>query len=1120
MVVYNNVLAGAAGSGGADAYEIKRSLRFNRSDSAHLTKNFGTAGNRKKWTYSTWVKRSNLGSEQMFGIERQQGNGNGYEYMRFDSNDRIDLYLTHDGSNWSGRLQTEARFRDVSAWLHVVLVCDIENSTAGDRIRLYVNGKRVTVFNASSYPATSEQTTINSTGNHHIGKISANSTYFGGYLGEIHFLDGLVPSTSTDDANGSVTGTPNAEYLTTFGRFNASGVWDPIEYDGTHGNNGFYLDFSDNSSDSALGNDAAGSNNWTVNNINASSIGQSAVVGAWASGWSGTQMGGYQPRNMFDGSTGSLTAFGSGGGTWSKSTGNGIPATSSVELFYILRSGSGSVSVNGNSLGLSEGWTNISSLFSFPTEITAMTMAQNAGNGPDIRAMKVDGKFVVDNWFSSSYPYETPDSVIDSPTNYEADSGNNGGNYPTWNPLDNGGSLALSNGNLDAADTNNNQHRACRATQRIPNSGKWYFELTITNLDNTIAFGIDTSGAADPDLGGSGRRYLLVNSGGNVQRYDGSAWTEFSGQSGLGSGASVGSVLQVAVDQDAGKLWFGVNNVWLGTTTSAAGNPSNGTNPTLTGTYTDAFPVVNCVNTKGSVNFGQRAFKYTLPTGFKSLCTQNLDNPVIKKGSKYFDTLLWTGDGASSTREITGLSMASAPDWIWAKERNGGSSHATFDAVRGFGSNNVLKTNSSDAEAGSNGGYIDSTSTSSITWAQGSSAAEFYDANNKTYVAWCWDAGDSNSSISVGGLNSAVYDQSQNWSSLLSASGGSGFSNQGNGAFAGTDSNADYTYVAGSSGSTNYTITFTPPSAISYTSSVVVRVEANHGQASIDGGTTWVSGGSSGVVTFSGSGSFSSIIVRDARGQYSGEFHSIRIDGKLLVNSGVTPPNVPSMASTNRANPSAGFSIVTYTGTGANATVGHGLNTAPSWVIIKRRNDAASWTIYSSALGATKYLRLNSTNAAGTVSSYFNDTEPTSSVFTVGTSDGVNGSGYTYVAYCFAPVEGYSAFGSYTGNASSDGTFVYTGFRPRWVLHKRSDTGGTNVGDWRIWDTERDVDNAAEDLAIPNNTTGGTTSSAHGLDILSNGFKFRTSDSNINASGGTYVYAAFAENPFKISRAR
>ncbi len=152
----------------------------------------------------------------MFGIERQNINGSGYEYMRFDSNDRIDLYLTLNGSNWSGKLQTHAVFKDTSAWMHVVLVCDITNSTAGDRIRLYVNGERITTFDSSSYPSTSEQTTINHTGNHNIGKISANSQYYDGYLADVYFIDG------------------QALDPTYFGEFDEdTGVWIPKEYTNT-----------------------------------------------------------------------------------------------------------------------------------------------------------------------------------------------------------------------------------------------------------------------------------------------------------------------------------------------------------------------------------------------------------------------------------------------------------------------------------------------------------------------------------------------------------------------------------------------------------------------------------------------------------------------------------------------------------------------------------------------------------------------------------------------------------------------------------------------------------------------------------------------------------------------
>ena len=1117
MPVFNNALAGAAGSGGADAYEIKRSLRFNGGDSANLSRSpsitNGTTGAHSHWTFSAWVKRTKFGvtNQPIFGAM----NGSNREgFIAFNSDDTLRFSETGPSqSSYNVDLHTSQKFRDPSAWYHIVVVYAYNQYTF-DKARIYVNGVEVTEFGTKTIGGgLYDESYINTNGaNHYIGKYlnySNQATHGDMYLANVHFVPGYTVPVNTDDADGSVTGIPNAKYLTEFGQFDSTtGVWNPKEYEGTYPRDGgFHLDFSDNSSDSALGNDAAGSNNWTVNNINANSVGSNAVIGAWASGWSGTQMGNYQPRNMFDGSTGTLTAFGSGGGTWSKSTGNGIPATSSVELFYILRSGSGSVSINGNSLGLSEGWQNISSLFSFPTEITAMTLAQNAGNGPDIRAMKVDGKFVIDNWSAGLYPYETPDSVIDSPTNYEADSGNNGGNYPTWNPLDNGGGLDLSNGNLDAADTNNNHHRACRATQRIPNSGKWYFELSILNLDNTIAFGIDTSGAADPDLGGSGRRYLLVNSGGNVQRYDGSAWTEFSGQSGLGSGIGAGSVMQVAVDQDAGKLWFGVDNVWLGSSTSAAGNPSNGTNPTLTGTYTDAFPVVNCVNTKGAANFGQRSFVYTPPTGFKSLCTQNLDNPPIAKGSKYFEAKTYSGSG--STQSITGLEFS--PDLTWIKPRNANDHHILYDTVRGV--RNQLYSNLPNAEETETQGLSAFTSDGFTVNGTHTVRGQTNDTG-KNYISWNWDAGSSTTPISVGGLNSSVYDQSQNWSSLLSASGGSGFSNQGNGAFAGTDSNADYTYVTGATGGTNYTITFTPPSTVNFTSSVVVRVEANHGEASIDGGSTWVSGGSSGVCTFAGPGSFSSIIVRDARGQYSGEFHSIRIDGKLLVNSGVTPPNVPSIATTVRANPSAGFSVITWTGNGTSGgSIAHGLSTPPKLLLIKDTDTAYNWYVVTTATGSNIRIEgLNNTNGGGGITEYVTDS---SVISNLSQHASLNTSGATMLIYAFSPVEGYSAIGSYESNGVTNGPFVYTGFRPRWLLIRHSGSGQ----DWVIIDTARDLNNDANTQKLTANEVNGEVTQTVFLDILSNGFKLRSNAGAVNDGNNPYFYLALAENPFKYARA-
>lgn len=221
-----------------------------------------------------------------------------------------------------------------------------------------------------------------------------------------------------------------------------------------------------------------------------------------------------------------------------------------------------------------------------------------------------------------------------------------------------------------------------------------------------------------------------------------------------------------------------------------------------------------------------------------------------------------------------------------------------------------------------------------------------------------------------------------------------------------------------------------------------------------------------------------------------------------------------SITSTVSANTTAGFSIVTYTGNGTNgATVGHGLGVAPSLIFIKNRGAVASWLVYSASIGASNFLVLNTTDASAASALPFNNTAPTSSVFSLGTSGGTNTNTGTYVAYCFAAVAGYSAFGSYTGNGSADGPFVYLGFRPRWLLIKSASVSPT---DWLIYDTSRNTYNVMNSFLQPN------TSSAEGTyalpDALSNGFKIR--NTGANGSGETVIYAAFAEYPFQFANAR
>jgi len=234
-------------------------------------------------------------------------------------------------------------------------------------------------------------------------------------------------------------------------------------------------------------------------------------------------------------------------------------------------------------------------------------------------------------------------------------------------------------------------------------------------------------------------------------------------------------------------------------------------------------------------------------------------------------------------------------------------------------------------------------------------------------------------------------------------------------------------------------------------------------------------------------------------------------------NTGVTN-TAGSITSTVSANPTAGFSIVTYAGTGANATVGHGLGVAPRMVIFKLRSGTGSpdgWGVYHASLGASQVLLLESTAAASTSSTYFNNTAPTSSVMTVGTWSRVNNNGGNYVAYCFSEVPGYSRFGSYTGNGSADGPFVFCGFRPAYILLKNTTSGS---GSWCIYDTKTGAFNVVGDILLANSNIA--TNVGNPLDILSNGFKLRNNNLSQNQNASNFIFAAFAEHPFKNALAR
>ena len=218
-----------------------------------------------------------------------------------------------------------------------------------------------------------------------------------------------------------------------------------------------------------------------------------------------------------------------------------------------------------------------------------------------------------------------------------------------------------------------------------------------------------------------------------------------------------------------------------------------------------------------------------------------------------------------------------------------------------------------------------------------------------------------------------------------------------------------------------------------------------------------------------------------------------------------------SISSTVSANTTSGFSIVKWTGSGATATIGHGLGSVPKMIIVKNRYVSENWIVYHSTLGSSKHLKLNLTDAEATTGGTWNHTNPTANVFTVHTNTNVNASGNSMMAYCFAEKTGYSKFGSYTGNGNADGTFIYTGFKPAFVMIKKYSTGTTTW--WQMTDNKRGSYNQIINPLYANVSDSEYSNTIYAHDFLSNGIKARGTNAGINESGASYIYMAFAEAP-------
>ena len=912
-------LIGAADVGG---YEIEQSLRFDGS--SHLSWTPRSAGNRRTSTFSVWFKPTTVGGEIVLF------SATGYTKIAIDSGGLDHIWFQDYDGSVRFRLETSASLRDPSAWYHLVGVVDTTNATASDRVRLYLNGERISAFGTNTQPSQNFETDWSNTVEHKIGS-DPNPFYFRGYMAECHFIDGTAVTDALD-----------------FGEYDNNGVWRPIKPTlaeaSRYSNSGYQALF-----DGSTSTDGPLITNTYVTVASGLNLEAASSVGF-------TTNGGIAAKYIRINGTDEYTVTGGGNGP------HDFSHTGTINTIEIKYNGSvyfTTIRVDGAALvDSSYGDYGANGFYlKFDPSATNGIGHDHSGNGNNF----------------------TPSGFVTTGTGTDVFSDTPTTNYATLNPLhrfkasSGNTSPALSEGNLVV--TGNYPQGIGRSTIAM-SSGKFYFETTITSIAPDALVGIykvpfgETTNfwqQATQATYYSGTGAVFYPSTSSVQTY---------------STYTTGDIIGVALDLDNGKVFFSKNGTWQGSS-----DPAAGTNPAVSGLTGEWTFGATCGGPSGSttVNFGQRAFAYTPPTGFKALNTSNLPAPTVKDGSDYFNTVTYTGNGTTQT--ITNVGFQ--PDFVWVKNRDQTVNHVLFDAVRGFGSGKELASDVNNAEGGLSSnlyGYVsgvNSTSDGSFSVAAGTSGANYVNVNSIDYAAWNWLAGNGTSSISTG---------------------------------------------------------------------------------SVDGTN-------------------------------------------------------PTIASTVSVNASAGFSIVTYAGSGTGGdTIGHGLGVPPKMIIAKSRGGGpyptASWAVYHESIGASKSLALDTTaTAAGPYSNpgtIWYNTTPTSTVFYVGNLNETNGSN-NYVAYCFAEVEGYSKFGSYTANYNSDGPFVYTGFAPQFLIIKQSD--GSN--NWVMLDTKRVTYNPRNRFMSPDNANGENTPPASETDFLSNGFKIRTNWSGLNyPSGGTFVYMAFASNPF------
>jgi hypothetical protein len=733
------------------ATTIDQSIRFDKTTSSHLSKTYGSAGNRRTWTFSTWFKRGKIdGTRQSLFA----ATGQAYLQIGPDAASREMITILNEGSGTDLNWYTTQVFRDPSAWYHLVWQFDSTQATADDRTKLYINGSQVTDFTKAATPALNLEGAINNNVEHKIGELHIANYYFDGYQAEIHFIDG----TALD--------------ATSFGETNSDGVWVPIEYTNAagYGTNGFYITGEDST---FLGQDVRTSGD-QVNSFQAAQytgatsdytfsdgrveadVDNRAIrtvdtfTGDFEFTWRYVNMANFV-IGLYEIDEDATFSSTSSAGNMQSMTDSWYVQTSSVasnrDIYY-----GGTVVVDSTTIANGDVWKmtresgtikvyrNGSLIHTYAqtsTNEVRLVIAQGDAAADANQISWVDNSTLGNNFFSSGLA--TTDQMLDTPTL----------NYCTLSPIDGyGGKLTLSDGNLRAVPSTSsycNNHGTFYV-----GSGKWVYECKLTTV---FGEAVGWSPLGEQISGSSHRGWFMFN--------DGRAYINTTNQGTLGTSLSSGDYRYIFYDADNQAMWFAHCDVSSGTPTTLVYENGATKSEIETGDTTNAvFTSISAVDlapgiwmdTDGVIetNFGQSAFYTTsdLPTGFNTLSTANLATPSITDGSVHFQPTLYTGTGSSLAVTQSGNSTFQ-PDLVWIKGRSGATEHVLTDAVRGV--TKELSSNDTGAEETVAQGLTAFGSAGFTVGTDGS-----YNTSSATYVGWQWKANGAGSSNTDGTVASTV----------------------------------------------------------------------------------------------------------------------------------------------------------------------------------------------------------------------------------------------------------------------------------------------------------------------------------------------------------------------------